>query len=131
VLKDLREAGERVSKKTFERAMARQGLVVRRHAGLVARTRPDKRAVPAPDLVNRDFSAERPDEKWRGDPTEIPTHEGKLYLATVEDLCLWRLVGFAVGDHHDAELAAGAVKMAVAVRGADVAGVIFHSDQGS
>jgi transposase InsO family protein len=132
VLKDLRDAGERVSKKTVERSMTRQGLVARPpRRGWRHTTRPDKRAVPAPDLLNRDFSAERLDEKWCGDLTEIPTDEGKLYLAAVEDLCSRRLVGFAVGDHHDAELAGGALKMAVAVRGGDVAGVIFHSDRGS
>jgi putative transposase len=61
-----------------------------------------------------------------GDLTEIPTDEGKLYLATVEDLCSRRVPGFAIGEYHDAALAAAAVKMAVAVRGGDVAGVIFQ-----
>jgi len=132
VLQDLREAGERVSKKTVERSMARQGLVARPpRRGWRHTTRPDKRAIPAPDLLGRDFHAERLDEKWCGDLTEIPTDEGKLYLAAVEDLCSRRVHGFALGDHHDAELAAGALKMAVAVRGGDVAGVLFHSDRGS
>jgi putative transposase len=49
----------------------------------------------------------------------------------VEDLASRRVAGFALGDHHDAELAAAALKMAAAVRGGDVAGVIFHSDRGS
>lgn len=52
-------------------------------------------------------------------------------MASVLDLCSRRVPGFALGDHHDAELAAAAVKMAAAVRGGDVAGVIFHSDKGS
>ncbi|MDP9442346.1 MAG: IS3 family transposase, partial [Actinomycetota bacterium] len=77
------------------------------------------------------FGAGRLDEKWCGDLTEIPTDEGKLYLATVEDLASRRVPGFAIGEHHDAALAAAAVKMAVAVRGGDVTGVIFHSDRGS
>ena len=54
-----------------------------------------------------------------------------MYLATVEDLASRRIVGFGLSEHHDAELATGALKMAVAVRGGDVAGTIFHSDRGS
>jgi transposase InsO family protein len=81
--------------------------------------------------VNRQFTADKTDEKWCGDLTEIPTDEGKLYLAIVIDLAARRIPGFAIGEHHDAELAAGALKMAAAVRGGDVDGVIFHSDKGS
>ena len=60
----------------------------------------------------------------------MPTDEGKLYLATVEDLASKRIVGFGLSEHHDAELATGALKMAVVVRGGDVTGTIFHSDRG-
>ena len=93
-------------------------------------TRPDKAAEPVADLVRRDFSAETVDEKWCGDLTEIPTGEGKLYLAIVEDLASRRLCGFAIGEHHDAALAKAALCMAGAVRGGDIDGVIFHSDKG-
>src|ERR671910_857110 len=65
-----------------------------------------------------------------GDLTEIPTDEGKLYLATVLDLASRRLPGFAIGEHHDAPLAKAALCMAAAVRGGKVAGVVFHSDKG-
>jgi transposase InsO family protein len=88
VLEDLVEAGWR-SKKTVEASMARQGLVAR-SAKRPRRwlTRPDKAAPPAPDLVKRDFTAPAINLKWCGDLTEVPAHEGKLYLATVEDLAL-------------------------------------------
>ena len=133
VWEDLRDDGEAVSKKTVAASMVRQGLVGRpiRAGRRRCLTRPDGTVAPFPDLINRRFCAERLDEKWCGDLTEIPTDEGKLYLATVEDLCSRRLPGFAIGAHHDAELAAAAIKMAVAVRGGDVTGVIFHSDRGS
>ena len=112
--------------------MARQGLVARptrrRRRGL---TRPDKAAPPIPDLVKRDFTAPAINHKWCGDLTEVPTEEGKLYLATVEDLASRRIVGFGLSEHHDAELATAALKMAVAVRGGAVAGTIFHTDRGS
>ncbi len=94
-------------------------------------TRPDKRAVPFADLVGRDFSAPAPNVKWCGDMTEIPTGEGKLYLADVEDLFSRRIVGFAIGERPDAELARAALQTAVVLRGGAVAGVIFHTDRGS
>jgi putative transposase len=132
VLDDLRDAGERVSKKTVERSMARQGLVARpgprRRHWL---TRQAKAEARFEDLICRHFGADAINEKWSGDLTEIPTDEGKLYLAAVEDLASRRVPGFAMGDHHDAELAVAAIKMAVAVRGGDVRGVIFHTDRGS
>lgn len=132
VLDDLREWGWRVSKKTVETSMARQELVARpTRRKRRSLTKQDKTAPPIIDLLKREFNATVINEKWCGDLTEIPTDEGKLYLATVEDLASRRLPGFALGEHHDAELAAGAIKMAAAVRGGDVRGVIFHSDRGS
>jgi putative transposase len=94
-------------------------------------TRPDKAAAPVPDLVKRDFTAPAINVKWCGDLTEVPTDEGKLYLAHVEDLASRRIPGFALSEHHDAPLAVAALQMAAAVRGGDVSGVIFHSDHGS
>ena len=66
--------------------------------------------------------------RWCGDLTEIPTGEGVLYLASVLDLHSRRCVGFALGEHHDAELARAALCVAIAVRGGSVAGVLFHTD---
>ena len=60
----------------------------------------------------------------------LPCDEGKLYLATVEDLASRRLPGFSIGEHHDAALAKAALCMAAAVRGGDITGVIFHTDKG-
>lgn len=128
---ELRAGGWRVSEKTVAKSMARQhlaGRVKKRRKGL---TRPDKRKRPFGDLVKRDFTAPAPNLKWCGDITEIPTDEGKLYLATALDLFSRRLLGYATSAHPDAVLAGQAVKMAVAVRGGNVAGVIFHTDRGS
>jgi putative transposase len=131
VFEDLVDAGWKVSVNTVAASMARQELQgrapKRRRRSL---TRPDKAAAPIRDLVGRDFTAEAINVKWCGDLTEIPTDEGKLYLATVEDLASRRLPGFALGAHHDAALAKAALCMAAAVRGGDIAGVIFHSDKG-
>jgi putative transposase len=131
VWEDLVADGWRVSKKTVAASMARQDLQgrcpKRKRRSL---TRPDKAAAPIPDLVRRDFSAAGVDQRWCGDLTEIPTDEGKLYLATVLDLASRRLPGFALGERHDAPLARAALCMAAAVRGGRVAGVVFHSDKG-
>jgi transposase InsO family protein len=62
--------------------------------------------------------------------TSTACAEGKFYLASVLDLHSRRCVGFAMGEHHDPELARAALCVAIAVRGADVVGVIFHTDQG-
>jgi putative transposase len=130
---DLRAAGWVVSEKTVAKSMARQGLVARGKKRRKNLTRPDKRVVPFPDLVKRDFTAPAPNVTWVGDMTEIPTGEGKLYLSTAIDLFSRRLLGYATSCHPDAELAGETIKMAVAARGGkdQVAGVIFHSDRSS
>jgi transposase InsO family protein len=110
---DLRAAGWQVSEKTVAKSMARQELVARRRKRRKNLTRPDKRAVPFPDLVKRDFTAPAPNTKWVGDMTEIPTDEGKLYLSTALDLFSRRLLGYATGRHPDSELAGQTIKMAV------------------
>jgi transposase InsO family protein len=110
--------------------MRRQGLAARRRRRRRCLTRPDKAAPRLADLVRRDFTSPAVDCKWCGDLTEVPTGEGKLYLATVEDLASRRIIGFGLSEHHDTELATAALKMAVAVRGGRVAGTVFHSDRG-
>lgn len=127
---DLLEAGWVVAERTVAASMAAQGLAGRLKRRRRCLTRPDKAADPVPDLVGRDFTATAINQKWCGDLTEIPTGEGKLYLAIVEDLASRRLPGFALGEHHDAALASAALKMAAAIRGGNVTGVIFHSDKG-
>jgi len=131
VWEDLIEAGWKVSVNTVAASMARQSLQGRcpkRKRRCL--TRPDAAADPIPDLIGRDFTATSIDQRWCGDLTEIPTDEGKLYLATVLDLASRRLPGFAVGEHHDSALAKAALCMAAAVRGGEVAGVVFHTDKG-
>ena len=136
---DLREAGWQISEKTVAESMRRQGLVARvikRRSGL---TRQDKTAPKFPDLVRRDFTAPAPNCKWVGDITEIPTAEGKLYLATVIDLYSRRLLGAATSAHPDADLACAAIQMAVTARGGkdviwrqeEAERLVFHTDRES
>src|SRR3954467_7176276 len=134
---DLRAVGWKVSEKTVADSMRRQGLVARRIKRRNELTRQDKTAPKFPDLLKRDFTADRPNARWVGDMTEIPTGPDgrgpKLYLATVIDLYSRRLLGAATGLHPDAQLACEAIKMAVAARGGaeQIQGVIFHTDRGS
>jgi len=128
---DLREADWKVSENTVAAVMAEQGLAARRNKKRRSTTRPGKGRWRAPDLVNRDFPAAKINTKWYGDGTEIKTGEGKLYLASVLDMASRRVLGFALGEHHDAALAYGALAMAVTVRGGQVPGVILHTDRGS
>jgi len=128
---DLRDAGWRVSENTVAALMRELGLAARRKKKRKATTRPAKGRWRAPDLVKRDFPAGKINCRWYGDGTEIATGEGKLYLASVLDMASRRVLGFALGEHHDAQLAYGALTVAVAVRGGQVPGVVFHTDQGS
>jgi len=139
LLHDLRDEGWRVSEKTVADSMRRQGLVARRIRRRSGLTRQDKTAPKFPDLLKRDFSASRPNARWVGDMTEIPTATGKLYLATVIDLYSRRLLGAATSSHPDADLACAALRMAVAVRGGrdaiwreeDDQRLVFHTDRGA
>jgi transposase InsO family protein len=140
---DLREDGWVVTEKTVADSMRRQGLIARRIKRRNGLTRQDKTAPKFPDLLRRDFTAERPNARWVGDMTEIPTGPDgkgpKLFLATVIDLYSRRLLGAATGLHADAELACAAITMAVAARGGkdaiwreeEAERVIFHTDRGS
>lgn len=130
---ELAAAGWRVSVNTVAESMARQTLIARPRKHRRGLTRPDKRARKFPDLVGRDFTAAAPNLKWTGDLTEIPTDEGVLYLASTEDLFSRRVLGAATSHRHDAAVAVASLRTAAAVRGGKdaIAGVIFHSDQGS
>ena len=89
------------------------------HGGLVA-----------PNVLDQDFAAERPDQKWGADISYIWTAEGWLYLAIVVDLFSRRIVGWATSDRMKKDLALTALNRAVAVR-RPAPGIIHHSDRGS
>ena len=125
--------GWRVSENTVAAIMRELGLAARRRRRRQQTTRQGRGRWRAPDLIGRNFGTDRLNHKWYGDGTEVPTDEGKLYLDSVLDMGSRRIVGFALGEHHDTDLAQAALQMAVAVRGGkDTLGeVIMHTDQGS
>jgi putative transposase len=130
ITQDLRAEGWTVSVNTVAELMAELGLQGRKPNRRRSLTRQGKRRA-ASDQVWRHFDAVAPNVLWVGDMTEFETDEGKLYLATVIDLFSRRLLGYAMGAHHDAALVSASLQMAAATRRGNVDGVIFHSDRGS
>ncbi|MEU0204004.1 MULTISPECIES: IS3 family transposase [unclassified Streptomyces] len=127
---ELRRLGRRVNRKRVARVMRERdirGATRRRRCSL---TRPDAKAKPAPDLIGRDFHAGHPGTKLVGDITCLPTAEGRLYLACWLDLATREVVGYAMADHHRAEIVVDALDMAHG-RGGLETGCVIHSDRGS
>jgi transposase InsO family protein len=125
---ELVHQGVHVGRKRVARLMRIAGLcgVSRRRWITTTRRQPDAR--PAPDLVQRHFSADAPDRLWVADATYVPTGEGFLYLAVVLDVFSRRIVGWSMSCHLYTELMLRALDMALSQRRPD--GVIHHSDQG-
>jgi putative transposase len=127
---ELRAEGEKHGRKRIARLMRVAGLVgASRRRNSVTTTRRDPDARPAPDLVDRDFTATAPDQLWVADITFVPTANGFLYLAVVLDAWSRKIVGWAMANHLRAELVLDALEMAIDQR--RPGDVIHHSDQGS
>ena len=123
----LRAGGERHGRKRIARLMRTAGLVgASRRAG-VTTTRRDGDARPAPDLVDRNLVALKPNQLWV--VTFVPTSSGFLYLAVVLDAWSRKIVGWSMANHLRAKLVLDALEMAIGQRRPD--DVIHHSDQGS
>jgi len=122
--------GERIGRKRVERLMRQAGL-----SGLITKKwKSTTVRVPgvrvADDLLDRDFVADAPNQRWVADITYLRTWEGWLYLVAVQDLYSRRIVGWAMADHMRTELVTDALEMALAQRRPEP-GLIWHSDQGS
>jgi len=123
--------GSSCSRRRVARIMRQQGLRgVSRRAAHPRTTIRDQAAMPARDLVQRDFHADRPNLLWVADITSIPTLEGFLYLAAVLDVCTRRCVGWALRHSLATEIVTAALEMAIA-RARPAPGLIHHSDHGS
>lgn len=123
--------GWNVNHKRVARLMGELGITGKCGRRKLRTTWRDKNAALAADLVERDFTAERPDELWVGDITYIPTGEGWLFVASVLDVFSRRLVGWSIADHMRTELCTDALHAASASRGrVRFVGTKFHSDHG-
>jgi putative transposase len=127
---DLLEQKERVSRKRVIRLMQEDGLKARIRKRFTCTTVSDHDQPAAANLLDRQFTAEAPNQRWVGDTTEFVIGEsGKLYLAAILDLFSRFVVGWAVSAVNDRHLALNALTMALNRRCPDV-GLIHHSDRG-
>lgn len=122
--------GVRCSKNRVARLMRLRGLKAKQTKRYRATTRRNRAHPVAPNRLQRDFVAHRPNEKWLADITYIPTQEGWLYLAVILDLYSRRVVGWAMSERMTEGLTLNALRMALQQRRPGP-GLIHHSDQGS
>lgn len=128
---ELRALGVRCSRKRIARLMRKDGLRgCMRGRRKKHTTRQNPLAVPAPDLVERNFIAMAPNKLWTADITYMSTEEGFLYLAFILDVYSRKVVGWSMASHLRSELVAAALEMALRRRNPSV-GLIHHSDRGS
>ncbi len=126
---ELRDDGWRVNHKRVRRLMSLDGLQGATRRKKWRTTKRDRDARPAPDLVERDFKADAPDQLWVADITYVPTWSGFLYLSVVIDAWSRRIVGWSMKTHLRTDLVLDALNMALHQRRPDE--VIHHSDQGT
>ncbi len=127
---ELKEAGPTVGHCCVGRLMCDNGIRVITTRKYKATTDSDHRVNIVPNLLNRKFHAERPNQKWAGDISYIWTREGWLYLAVIIDLHSRRVVGWAVSNRLKKGLALQALNRAVALRNPPP-GCLHHTDRGS
>ena len=130
IQKDLEENGERADLKTVADSMQRQGLVAKAARKFKVTTDSHHQLPIAPNLLEQNFQAEAPNQKWAGDITYLWTSEGWLYLAVIIDLYSRAVIGWSMGERMTASLVCDALTMATFRRGFPQ-GVIVHSDRGS
>jgi transposase InsO family protein len=129
VWEELKGLGFRVSRKRVERLMKEMGLRARRRRRRVKTNDSRHRLAVAGNILDRDFRAACPGEKWVSDITYLRTRGGWLYLTAVIDLWDRKIIGWSMAEELTAEHVRRALEMAVGNR-APREGLIFHSDQG-
>ena len=130
---ELRRQGEQAGRDRIARLMRQEGVVGAKRRGKPWRTTiADPHAHKRPDLVCRDFTADRPDALWVGDLTYLRTWEGRVYFAFLIDVFSRMIVGWQIARHMRCDLVLDALRMALGIRppGADVQ-LVQHTDQGS
>jgi putative transposase len=127
---ELKGQGIHCGRKRIARLMRERNISAGRKRRKAQKTDSNHDSPIAPNLLERDFTADTPNKKWMTDMTFIATREGWLYLAGVIDAYSRRLIGWAMGSEHDSELVKQALHMALVVRQPG-AGLVHHSDRGS
>ena len=127
---ELKELGLNIGRRRVGRLMRQNGISVVRTRKHKVTTDSNHKFNIAPNLLDRNFTAAGPNQKWAGDITYIWTREGWLYLAVILDLHSRRVIGWAVSNRMKRDLAIRALGMAIAFR-APSKGCIHHTDRGS
>lgn len=117
------------SRNTLHRLMKLHNIHSIRKKAYKITTNSKRSYAVSPNLLQRNFTSNKPNQKWVGDITYIPTDEGWLYAAIVKDLCLKKIVGYAFSNRIDTDLTISALEMAVN-RQKPQTNLIFHSDRG-
>jgi len=129
ILLALEQKGIKTSCSTVYRIMKKHGLLKKAKRHPNGLTREDAAAQKSENLIQRDFTASAPNQKWLSDITEVPCSDGKLYVSAVLDCFNGEILGLAMGDNMRKELCIQAFENACKARNAR--GMIFHSDRGS
>jgi transposase InsO family protein len=130
VYQALKAQGETVCVNTVARVMKARKIRAKTKRKFVPRTTDSNHARPvAENVLDRQFTAELPNQKWVTDITYVPTDQGWLYVAGVMDLCSRKIVGWAMADHMKTDLVSGALKMAIEHR-RPKEGLLHHCDRG-
>jgi putative transposase len=130
--KAARRAGHDIGRDQVARLMRELGVCGVSRRRRVFTTRPDPDAVRAADLVNRDFTADRPNALWVTDLTYVPTRSGMAYVCFIVDAFSRRIVGWRVAAHMRTDMVLDALEMARTSHGGRrLAGLVAHSDAGS
>lgn len=127
---ELNELGLRVGHRRVGRLMRQNAICVVRTHKFKATTDSDHAFNIAPNLLQQDFAARQPNQKWAGDITYVWTREGWVYLAVILDLHSRRVIGWAISNRMKKDLAIRALNMAIALR-RPPKGCIHHTDRGS
>lgn len=130
IQKDLRELGEKISRRRIGRLMKQAGLACKTVKKFKATTNSKHDEAISPNLLNRNFKVDEPNKVWVGDITYIWTDMGWLYLATVIDLFSRKVVGWSMSDRMKTSLVNDAMQMAIWQR-KPPKGLIWHTDRGS
>ncbi len=126
----LEQRGIKRSYSTVKRAMKKGNLLHESRRSPDGLTKADKKAMMPENIIKRDFSAERPNQKWLTDITQVPCKDGKLYIVPVFDCFGGEIVSLAMDTNMKAGLCVEAVTSALKTRRPG-SGVIVHSDAGS
>lgn len=129
VHEDLKADGERVSRKRVARLMREEGLMGRRRRRFVKTTDSNHRFPVARNVLDREFTAQKPNQRWVGDITYLRTTDGWLFLAVLIDLFSRRVVGWSLHDSLETAVATRALEMAQNTRLVE-GGLVHHTDQG-